>query len=224
VISVAKIGYVRRSDVTVSSEGTVKKAPVTAMALAALMAGMTSGAIHAATSVLRSLPTEVQKEIQDLRVSCREHIDGITRESASSDYRYHQVTAGDDGLAIFTVSGMQAVMVNDLELCGGECLRGTNCSNRNSYKITIYVHSGKAWKKVLSTNAVGMVFLSIDMNWKEDVPLGRFKALVLSVFSGNKDCPTHDVPVGEGRVFSAWRQACDAVVRWDGTKFTYKPL
>ena len=25
-------------------------------------------------------------------------------------------------------------------------------------------------------------------------------------------------------VFPAWKQSCDAVVKWDGTKFTYKPL
>jgi hypothetical protein len=54
-----------------------------------------------------------------------------------------------------------------------------------------------------------------------------FKALVLNVFSGNKDCPTRDVVVREGResyVFPAWKQSCTAVVKWNGTKFTYKPL
>ena len=51
--------------------------------------------------------------------------------------------------------------------------------------------------------------------------------MVLSVFSGNKDCPTRDVLVREGKdsyVLPAWKQSCDAVVKWDRTKFTYKPL
>ena len=52
--------------------------------------------------------------------------------------------------------------------------------------------------------------------------------LVLSIFGGNKYCPTRDVPVREegkeSYVFPAWKQSCDAVVKWDGTKFTYKPL
>jgi hypothetical protein len=116
---------------------------------------------------------------------------------------------------------MQAVMINNLEICGGECLRGANCSNRGSYEVAIYVRSGHAWRKALSTEAVGRVFLSTDTN-------NKFTALVLSVFSGNKDCPTHDVLVREGKerygVVPAWKQSCDAVVRWDGIKFTYKPL
>jgi hypothetical protein len=44
-----------------------------------------------------------------------------------------RVSSGDDGLHLFTVSGAQAVMVSELELCGGQCLRGVNCSNRGSY-------------------------------------------------------------------------------------------
>ena len=112
-------------------------------------------------------------------------------------------------------------MVSELELCGGQCLRGTNCSNqRGSYNIAIYVKSGNAWKEALSTAAVGNVFLSTD--WLHDE---KFKMLVLSVFGGNKYCPTHDVPMPEWQgVFPAWKQSCDAVVKWDGKKFTYKPL
>jgi hypothetical protein len=56
----------------------------------------------------------------------------------------------------------------------------------------------------------------------------KFKALVVDVFSGNKDCPTRDIPLGkEGDkrlFFPAWKQSCAAVVKWNGTKFTYKPL
>jgi hypothetical protein len=75
---------------------------------------------------------------------------------------------------------------------------------------------------VFDTDVVGDIFLSTDL-----VKSGEFKVMVLSVFSGNKDCPTRDVKVREGResyVFPAWKQSCDAVVRWDGTKFTFKAL
>jgi hypothetical protein len=89
---------------------------------------------------------------------------------------------------------------------------------------TIYIRSRSVWRKALSTQAVGSFFLSID-GWKEPP---AFKALVLSVFGGNKDCATHDIPLGkEGKerlFFPAWKQSCDAVVKWNGTKFTYKPL
>jgi hypothetical protein len=27
----------------------------------------------------------------------------------------------------------------------------------------------------------------------------------------------------ESYVVPAWKQSCDAIVKWDGTKFTYKP-
>jgi hypothetical protein len=51
----------------------------------------------------------------------------------------YSITEGDDGLVEFSVSGMRAVMVDNMELCGGECLRGANCTNRNSYGLVIYV-------------------------------------------------------------------------------------
>jgi hypothetical protein len=41
----------------------------------------------------------------------------------------------------------------------------------------------------------------------------KFNALVLSVFSGNRSCPVR-----------FWKESCDAVVKWDDTNFTYKPL
>ena len=103
------------------------------------------------------------------------------------------------------------------------CLRGGNCSNRNSYAVAIYVRSDEGtWSKALSVEAVGNVFLSTD--WLRD---HEFKAAVISILSGNEDCPTHDVLLQEGNhsyMFPAWKQTCDAVVKWDGTKFTYKPL
>jgi len=88
--------------------------------------------------------------------------------------------------------------------------------------LAIYVRSATGWKKALTTDVVGRVFLSTD--WLNN---NGFKALVLSVFGGNKECRTHDVSVRDNKesyVVPAWKQSCDAVVKWDGTKFTFRPL
>ena len=177
------------------------------------------------SSVLESLPAEVQKEIKDLRAGCREYLGADVNQTWVSPLAnpVHSVSSGDEGLDVFTVSGAQAVMVNRLELCGGQCLRGANCSNRGSYQVAIYVRSGQSWRKALDTEAVGTVFLKTD---GLEAP-SAFKALVLNVFGGNKYCPTRDVLVredGERYVFPARKQSCAAVVKWDGTKFTYVAL
>jgi hypothetical protein len=173
-------------------------------------------------SILKSLPDEVQKEIEDVRAGCREQLMRLDGKEGRADlaWKVPGVSSGDEGLDVFTVSGSQAVMVDDLELCGGECVKWANCSNRGAYGVAIYIRSGKGWRKALSTEATGRVFLSTDMN-------DKFKALVVNVFSGNKDCPTRDVVVRKGREsypFPAWKQSCAAVVKWNGTKFTFKPL
>jgi hypothetical protein len=178
---------------------------------------------QSSSPILESLPAEVQKDIESVRAACREQL-GYRKSESFDPFAsgVPRVSSGDDGLSLFTVSGAQAVMVSNLELCGSECFKAANCSNRGSYGIAIYVRSGNAWRKALSTEAVGDVFLSID--WLNS---NRFNALVLSVFSGDKDCPTHDVVVREGEqsyVFPAWKQSCDAIVKWNGTKFTYEPL
>jgi hypothetical protein len=173
------------------------------------------------SEVLKSLPPKVQEEIENLRASCREYGPKSMHGDDGSTYQPH-ITSGDDGLITFTLSGAPAVMVNHQYICGGECLRGANCTNRNSYTIAIYRRSGSTWGEVFNTDVVGDIFFSTD--W---VKSGEFKAMVLSVFSGNKDCPTRDLAYREGKekyVFPAWKQSCDAVVRWDGTKFTFKPL
>jgi hypothetical protein len=181
----------------------------TLMIATALTTGaFSSVAAQPSSSVLQSLPAEVQKEIEDVRAGCRE---------------VPTVSSGDDGLILFTVSGAQAVMVSDLELCGlSECDRRVICDNRGSYGVAIYVRSRNTWRKALSTEATGRVFLSTDFN-------DKFNALVLSIFSGNKDCPTRDIRLRyrEGKetyVLPAWKQSCDAIVKWNGTKFNYKPL
>jgi hypothetical protein len=180
---------------------------------------------QSSSPILESLPAEVQKDIESVRAACREQLGADASQSWIDPFAngVFRVSSGDEGLTDFTVSGAQAVMVSNLELCGGGCFKGANCSNRASYDIAIYIRSGKVWRKALSTEAVGTVFLSLD--GLDDPP--KFKAMVLSVFSGNKDCPTRDVvEVREGKrvVFPAWKQSCDAIVKWNGTKFTYEPL
>jgi hypothetical protein len=181
----------------------------------AVLVALTYAAIAQSPSILQSLPPEVQKDIESVRARCREYAVSVNNQP--------NIPSDDAGLTSFTVSGAQAVMVNNLEICGpAGGGKGANYSNRGSYSLAIYVRSGNAWRKALSTEAVGDVFLSID--WLKD---NKFKAMVLHVFSGNKDCPTHDVMVRNGNenyVFPAWKQSCAAVVKWDGTKFTYKPL
>lgn len=193
----------------------MKRAFVIFFAIAAA-AHTSSAAEPPSSSVLRSLPADLQRQIEESRAACREH---LTQTDDSST----KVTEGDEGLSLFTVSGQQAVLISDVEICGGKCLRGANCTNRNSYGVAIYIRAKTgSWRKALSTDAVGNIFLSTD--WLHG---DRFKVLILSVFSGNKDCPTRDVSVREGNesyVMPAWKQSCDAVIKWDGTKFTYKPL
>ena len=47
----------------------------------------------------------------------------------------------------------------------------------------------------------------------------ELNALVVNLFIGNKECPTRRAPDSS----QSW-EARSCVVRWNGTKFTYKPL
>ena len=75
------------------------------LAFVAVVVGLSGSAWAEATpsSVLRSLPAEAQKSIERVRESC------------PSDT---PVTSGDEGLMTFTVSGAQAVLVDELSFCG----------------------------------------------------------------------------------------------------------
>jgi hypothetical protein len=156
---------------------------------------------HAETSVLRSLPTATQKQIENIRAECR-----------GADLT---TTSGDEGLSPFTLSGAQAVMVDGLNFCdGGQCNHGINCATGYSHSLEVYVRSGNAWRKALSTNATEPVFLSVEPYTE------KFRALVLSVHGGDEGCP-----VRNKNDPTAWkREKCDFVVKWDGTKFVWKPL
>ncbi len=180
------------------------RTPTTIALLAALVIPMA----HAETPlpVLHSLPAEVQKNIEQVRTACREYWTG--RGFEITPYGPGWVSSGDEGLIPFTVSGAQAVMVSNLNLCGGQCLKGAVCYTTGFYDINIYVRTGQAWRNAFSTKAGGAVFLSTDKATHT-----KFNALVLSVSGADKNCP---VPY--------WKQFCDVVVKWDGKKFTYMPL
>ena len=120
-------------------------------ALTAIVLTLAAAPARAETSVLQSLPAEVQKDIEDVRAACRENLDARGADASQSwisptAHAVASVSSGDDGLILFTVSGAQAVMVNDLELCGGQCLRGGggNCSNWGGYTVAIYVRARKS--------------------------------------------------------------------------------
>ena len=156
--------------------------------------------------VLQALPTEVQKGIGETRAGCGESEPSL-------------VTSGDEGLQLFTVSGMQGVLIDELNLCRGECIHGANCATGYSHEVNVYIRSGNSWKRVFSNQVTGpSVFLSIE-------PVtGSFRALVFSVHGGDKGCP---IPPHLQTKGNAWKLvSCDVVMRWDdrSRKFTYRPL
>jgi hypothetical protein len=166
------------------------------MVLAALAAEA-----HSETSVLGSLPTDAQKKIEKVRVECR-----------GADLK---TTSGDEGLSVFTLSGMQAVLVDELNFCDGlQCNHGVNCATGYTHTVAIYVRSGNTWRKALSADATEPIFLSSEPYTE------KFRALVLSVHGGDKGCP-----IRNRNDPTAWkREKCDFVVKWDGAKLVWKPL
>src|SRR5262249_52498675 len=149
-----------------------------------------SGATQEAASlVLQSLPAELQKDIEDVRAACRKYQDNLERMPGRHDDegKTRDGARGinpDDGLTTFTVSGWQAVMVDQGELCGGWVAKGITYTNRGSSWLAIYVRAGKDWRKALRTDALGRFFLSID-----EESNSKFNALVLNVFKGSEESP-----------------------------------
>jgi hypothetical protein len=169
-----------------------------------------SGATQEAASLLESLPAEVQKDIEKTRASCR-----------SVDVDTLAVTSGDSGLIQFLLGDRKAVLVDDSVLCNG-CHAGYNCSNRGTRDVRVYALFGNAWRKVpfLETASItGDVFVSyVPGKYRPEGQ--KLNALVVDLFIGNKDCPTRRAPDMSSQ---SW-EARSCVVRWNGTKFTYKPL
>jgi len=174
--------------------------------IAGLLLSVTALPAIAETSLLKSLPDKVQKSIEETRAACRGISDDV------------KVTSGDGGLVTFTLDGKQAVLVDPILLCA-ECYPGSNCSNRGTRNVEIYVH-GNAWVKVLSNgNITGDIFVSTKPGAYS--PMGQeLNALVVNLFVGNRECPTR---IAATTSEQSW-EARSCVVRWNGTRFTYKPL
>jgi hypothetical protein len=180
----------------------VRKTLLIAIALTTSAHAFSSVAAQPSPSVLQSLPTDVQKDIEETRASCRLAVDNVP--------------SGDEGLVTFTVSGKQAVLVDPKLLCDG-CYAGMNCSNRGTRDVRVYVLFGNAWKKVfLNENITGDIFVSK----KPGVHTEELNALVVLLWMGNKECPTRRAVSNSFQLAEA--RSC--VVRWNGTKFTYRPL
>jgi hypothetical protein len=194
-------------------EATVKK---TLMIAIALMTGaFSSVAAQTESSVLQSLPAEVQKEIEDVRAACR------VIQPSTLPGGPPIVTSGDSGLIQFWLGGRKAVLVDDIVLCG-DCYKGTNCSNRGTRHVRVYALFGNAWRKVpfLEDAAItGDIFVSyVPGKYR---PEGQeLNALVVNLFIGNKECPTRRA----GSMSEQSWEARSCVVRWNGTKFTFRPL
>jgi hypothetical protein len=164
-------------------EAAVKK---TFLIATALMTGaFSSVAAQTESSVLQSLPAEVQKEIEDVRAACRE-IQPSTLPGAS------EVTSGDSGLIQFLLGGRKAVLVDDIVLCG-DCYKGTNCSNRGTRHVRVCALFGNAWRKVpfLEDAAItGDIFVSyVPGKYRPEGQ--KLNALVVDLFrqQGVPDAP-----------------------------------
>jgi hypothetical protein len=93
------------------------------IAATAVLLGLAAPA-SAETSGLRTLPVKAQKGIEGIRAECRRVAE--------------QATSGDEGLTTFTLSGAQAVLVDELELCaGGQCIHGVNCATGYSHHFDL---------------------------------------------------------------------------------------
>jgi hypothetical protein len=186
----------------------MKKTLLIATALTASAYTFSSGATQEAAPLLESLPAEVQKNIQDTRASCR-----------SVDVDTLAVTSGDSGLIQFLLGDRKAVLIDDIVLCGG-CYKGYNCSNRGTRDVSIYALFGNAWRKVPFVDSItGDIFVSyVPGKYRPEGQ--KLNALIVDLFIGNKECPTRRAPDMSSQ---SW-EVRSCVVRWNGTKFTYKPL
>src|SRR5262249_2716698 len=161
------------------------------------------------SSVLQSLPTSVQKRIKEIRERCL----AIERENPP-----YGTADDDDGLMTFTLSGAQAVLVDELSFCGGECYHGVNCATGHMHLVEVYVRSGSVWRKVFSKQVTQPIFVSTE-NDPHTGKSTRFRALVIKIGAEDKMCPAISSDSTEWK-----RRSCDFVVKWDGAKFTFKPL
>jgi hypothetical protein len=166
-------------------ETTVKKTLL--IATAPTIWALLPSAAQDTSSVLHSLPAEVQKNIEEVRANCRAY----WNNQGIADPSDFLVSSGDEGLISFTLSGAQAVMVSNLNLCAGQCLKGVTCSTVPFYEINIYVRTGQAWRNALSAGfifwllaAPGMLGERICELWSSKCRRSASKALAMCVPAG----------------------------------------
>jgi hypothetical protein len=173
------------------------------MLLAAAFAAVLATAANA--EMLQTLPKQVQKEINETRAACR---DMGMRDDAIYD---------DVGLTSFILlGGINAVIVDNGEICGGERMKGANCATGGCV-VMVYVRARGSWKKVLTARNH---FISADWT-KEQTEL---RLMVVSLYGDAPECP---VRAANLRAYgpTAWKHGmCDVVARWDGNKFVYTML
>jgi hypothetical protein len=181
-------------------------------------------------SVLRSLPTDVQKDIEETRAACQQNVDGLVAQYRSPEWSSPELSRTfsitrvpplHDALVTFTIGDKQAVLVDPILLCG-ECYPGTNCSNRGTRDVRVYARLRNAWRKIpfLEPYAItGDIFVSYVPGYNKS-EVQELNALVVNLFYGNKNCPTRFA----GSTSEQFWEKRSCVVRWNGTKFTYKPL
>jgi hypothetical protein len=106
------------------------------MLLAAAFAAVLATTANA--EMLQTLPKQVQKEITETRAACR---DMGMRDDAIYD---------DVGLTSFILpGGINAVIVDNREICGGERMKGDNYATGGCV-VMVYVRARGSWKKVLT--------------------------------------------------------------------------
>jgi hypothetical protein len=123
------------------------------------------------------------------------------------------------GVTRFALPGsVEAVVVNNSEICDGERTKGGNC-HTGGCDVTVYARrSGNAWRKVLE----GRNNPFIVADWSRDPPAQRL--IVVSLYGDAPECPAREANF-RAHGSTAWKHGqCDVIARWDGTRFTYRML
>ncbi len=136
--------------------------------------------------------------LRSLPADVQEKIEAV-RSGCQEQLKNIDLSSPSQGLTLFSLSGAQAVMVNYLDVCDGKYVKYVNGSTWGSYYVAIYIRSGTTWREVFLSPISGTVFLSVDDH-------NHFKAMVVSIRKEKRSA------------------ARDVIMKWNGTKFTYKPL
>jgi hypothetical protein len=125
----------------------VKKTFLIATALTSLVTG--SHAQDPAPTLLSLLSRGIQQDIEETRSRCREFMS----DGSAGGLSFHE----NAGLTLPALSGsLQAIMVNNVELCEGKSFKGANYNNRagiSSRSSSATVRSGRRLSKKTFTTS-----------------------------------------------------------------------